>query len=84
MLCQENMSEADLPLGEAKREFLVVPASSVGKIIGRGGEMIRELQSRSQAKIQVDHRGVSGLDASEKQVTMTGTEQAVVKAKEMV
>ena len=84
MLCQENMNEADLPLGEAKREFLVVPASSVGKIIGRGGEMIRELQSRSQAKIQVDHRGVSGLDASEKQVTMTGTEQSVSKAKEMV
>mmetsp|Transcript_3041 Transcript_3041/g.8254 ORF Transcript_3041/g.8254 Transcript_3041/m.8254 type:complete len:588 (+) Transcript_3041:99-1862(+) len=84
MLCQENVNEADLPLGEAKREFLVVPASSVGKIIGRGGEMIRELQSRSQAKIQVDHRGISGLDASEKQVTMTGTELAVVKAKEMV
>eukprot|EP00531_Pseudo-nitzschia_arenysensis_P001275 CAMPEP_0116131066 /NCGR_PEP_ID=MMETSP0329-20121206/8810_1 /TAXON_ID=697910 /ORGANISM="Pseudo-nitzschia arenysensis, Strain B593" /LENGTH=552 /DNA_ID=CAMNT_0003625477 /DNA_START=51 /DNA_END=1709 /DNA_ORIENTATION=- len=84
MLCQENVNEADLPLGEAKREFLVVPANSVGKIIGRGGEMIRELQSRSQAKIQVDHRGVSGLDSSQKQVTMTGTEQSVVKAKEMV
>eukprot|EP00537_Pseudo-nitzschia_pungens_P008149 CAMPEP_0172360358 /NCGR_PEP_ID=MMETSP1060-20121228/4396_1 /TAXON_ID=37318 /ORGANISM="Pseudo-nitzschia pungens, Strain cf. cingulata" /LENGTH=573 /DNA_ID=CAMNT_0013082329 /DNA_START=146 /DNA_END=1867 /DNA_ORIENTATION=- len=84
MLCQENVNEADLPLGEAKREFLVVPATSVGKIIGRGGEMIRELQSRSQAKIQVDHKGACGLDASEKQVTMTGTEQAVVKAKEMV
>ncbi len=84
MLCQENVNEADLPLGEAKREFLVVPASSVGKIIGRGGEMIRELQSRSQAKIQVDHRGASGLDASQKQVTMTGSELAVVKAKEMV
>jgi len=84
MLCQENLNEADLPLGEAKREFLVVPASSVGKIIGRGGEMIRELQSRSQAKIQVDHRGQSGLDVSQKQVTMTGTEQSVDKAKEMV
>ncbi|VEU42117.1 unnamed protein product [Pseudo-nitzschia multistriata] len=84
MLCQENVNEADLPLGDAKREFLVVPATSVGKIIGRGGEMIRELQSRSQAKIQVDHKGMSGLDSSEKQVTMTGTEIAVVKAKEMV
>mmetsp|Transcript_33936 Transcript_33936/g.37905 ORF Transcript_33936/g.37905 Transcript_33936/m.37905 type:complete len:561 (-) Transcript_33936:562-2244(-) len=84
MLCQGNLNEADLPLGEAKREFLVVPASSVGKIIGRGGEMIRELQSRSQAKIQVDHRGQSGLDVSQKQVTMTGTEQSVDKAKEMV
>jgi predicted RNA-binding protein YlqC (UPF0109 family) len=84
MLCQENVNEADLPLGEAKREYLVVPASSVGKIIGRGGEMIRELQSRSQAKIQVDHSGSTGVDANEKQVTITGTDQAVVKAKEMV
>lgn len=39
LLCQDNGSEADLPLGEAKREYLVVPASSVGKIIGRGGEV---------------------------------------------
>jgi far upstream element-binding protein len=84
MLCQENVNEADLPLGEATREFLIVPASSVGKIIGRGGEMIRELQARSHAKIQVDHSGASGLDASEKQVTITGTEQSVVKGKEMV
>lgn len=46
--------------------------------------MIRELQSRSQAKIQVDHTGHSGLDTSEKQVTITGTELAVRKAAEMV
>ena len=84
MLCQENASEADLPLGEAKRVFLQVPAGSVGKIIGRGGEMIRELQSRSQAKIQVDHHGSSGLDQNQKQVTITGTELSVTKAKEMV
>ena len=84
MLCQENVNEADLPLGEATREYLVVPASSVGKIIGRGGEMIRELQSRSHAKIQVDHGGSSGFDGSEKNVTITGTEQSVVKGKEMI
>ena len=46
--------------------------------------MIRELQNRSQAKIQVDHSGSSGVDPSEKAVTVTGTEQSVVKAKEMV
>lgn len=84
MLCQENVNEADLPLGEAKREYLIVPASSVGKIIGRGGEMIRELQNRSHAKIQVDHSGSNGMGSNEKRVTVTGTEQAVVKAKEMV
>ena len=46
--------------------------------------MIRELQSRSQAKIQIDHSGVSGLQADQKQVTITGTADSVAKAKEMV
>jgi far upstream element-binding protein len=81
MLCQENVNEADLPLGDAKREYLVVPATSVGKIIGRGGEMIRELQSRSHAKIQVDHTGSSGIDVNEKQVTITGTEHLLSRRK---
>lgn len=46
--------------------------------------MIRELQNRSHAKIQVDHSGSGGVDSTEKQVTVTGSEQAVIKAKEMV
>jgi far upstream element-binding protein len=73
-----------LPLGNASQEFLVIPAASVGKVIGRGGEMIRELQSRSQAKIQIDHTGQSGMPTDQKQVTLTGTHESVVKAKEMV
>ena len=36
LLCRENATDADLPLGNAKREYLVVPGNSVGKIIGRG------------------------------------------------
>ncbi len=84
MLCSENVSEADLPLGEAHRKLLVIPAHTVGKIIGRGGEMIRELQSRSQARIQVDHSGTSGIDPGQKQVTITGSEGAVLKGEEMV
>lgn len=46
--------------------------------------MIRELQNRSQAKIQIDHAGVSGMTVEQKQVSITGTEQAVVKAEEMI
>jgi predicted PilT family ATPase len=82
LLCQENASDADLPLGEAKQEYLMVPAQSVGKIIGRSGEMIRELQSRSHAKIQVDHQRHTGSD--QKHVTITGSDQSVAKAKEMI
>ena len=45
--------------------------------------MIRKLQSESQAKIQVDHSG-AGMDANHRQVTITGTNESVVKAEEMI
>lgn len=83
MLCTPQGSEANLPLGEATRKELTVPATSVGKIIGRGGEMIRELQSRSQAKLQVDHTARS-FKTDTRSVSITGTPEAVVKAEEMV
>eukprot|EP00560_Eucampia_antarctica_P006354 CAMPEP_0197825466 /NCGR_PEP_ID=MMETSP1437-20131217/2536_1 /TAXON_ID=49252 ORGANISM="Eucampia antarctica, Strain CCMP1452" /NCGR_SAMPLE_ID=MMETSP1437 /ASSEMBLY_ACC=CAM_ASM_001096 /LENGTH=739 /DNA_ID=CAMNT_0043425469 /DNA_START=23 /DNA_END=2242 /DNA_ORIENTATION=+ len=87
MLCQSSdrgSSEDHLPLGEATRKHLVVPTTVIGKIIGRGGEMIRELQSKSGAKIQVDHSGAGGVDPSMRQVTVTGTNPSVVKADEMI
>eukprot|EP00957_Ditylum_brightwellii_P064494 4894365-Ditylum_brightwellii.AAC.1 len=45
--------------------------------------MIWELQSKSQAKIQVDHLGAGGVDLAHHQVTVTGTEESVVKVEEM-
>jgi predicted RNA-binding protein YlqC (UPF0109 family) len=84
LLCTEGVTDNDLPLGNAAQEHLIIPAQSVGKVIGRGGEMIRELQSRSQAKIQIDHSGQSGIPIDQKQVTITGTHDAVTKGKEMV
>ena len=67
-----------------------VPESIIGRIIGRGGEMIRELQSKSHARIQVDHSGeaAAGMEGStdgySRQVTITGTKDAVAKAEEMI
>jgi len=88
MLCTRDGKEADLPLGEATRRDLIVPANVIGKIIGRGGEMIRELQSKSQAKIQVDHTahggGAVGADMTVRKVTLTGTDISVRKAEEMI
>lgn len=83
ILCSEGGKEAELPLGQAIRKQIQVPGTVIGKIIGRGGEMIRELQSKSAAKIQVDHTG-GGVDANHRQVTVTGTEQSVLKAEEMI
>lgn len=79
-LCREGGSEADLPLGQAIKKRVMVPATVIGKVIGRGGEMIRELQSKSSAKIQVDHSAMG----EQRHVNVTGTEQSVAKAEEMI
>jgi far upstream element-binding protein len=81
LLQQQHNDSNVLPLGQAKREVLLVPATSVGKVIGRGGDMIRELQAKSAAKIQVDH---NHMQDNMKQVTIIGKDDAVVKAKEMI
>jgi far upstream element-binding protein len=84
-LCsQEGKRDTDLPLGMATRRQLIVPSSSIGKIIGRGGEMIRDLQNRSKGKIQVDHTGEGVTDPSTRRLTVTGTQEAVTKAEEMI
>lgn len=83
MLCQDGVKDTDLPLGKAMRKIIQVPSTVIGKIIGRGGEMIRELQNRSRGKIQVDHSG-AGRDENYRQVIVTGIPESVVKAEEMI
>lgn len=80
VLCREGGSEADLPLGHAVKKLVMVPSTVIGKVIGRGGEMIRELQSKSSAKIQVDHSAMGDM----RHINVTGTEQSVAKAEEMI
>jgi far upstream element-binding protein len=84
MLCEEGRRDVDLPLGEASQKHILVPANVIGKIIGRGGEMIRELQNKSQAKIQVHHTASSDMDPNQRKVTVTGTPISVTKAEEMI
>ena len=83
LLCTEGGDDANLPLGRASRRLVRVPETAVGKIIGRAGEMIRKMQSESQASIQVDHTG-GGAEAGRRLVTITGTPDSVAKAEEMV
>ena len=51
MLCNEQVNESDLPLGEARREIMAVPAASVGKIIGRGGERMTAVSNSRMLSI---------------------------------
>lgn len=82
MLCRDGAKDTDLPLGKALKKIVQVPSNVIGKIIGRGGEMIRELQNKSRGKIQVDHTG-TGMDEY-RQVIVTGVPESVVKAEEMI
>ena len=82
VLCTEQGKDADLPLGQATLKKVSVPANVIGKIIGRKGEMIRKIQSESQAKVQVDHTHLQ--TDSSRSVTITGMNESVVKAEEMI
>ncbi len=123
MVCQSNNGEQnlpppshhhhhhppiELPLGKAIRRYIQVHKSVVGRIIGRGGDMIRDLQIKSHARIQVDHKGEysaggngGGGEEEEdiptstsptstnnevqfRQVMITGTEESVQRAEEMI
>jgi rRNA processing protein Krr1/Pno1 len=85
LLCVEKtpgVKEAELPLGRASVKSLQIPGNVIGKIIGRGGEMIRKLQNESGAKIQVDHS--MGQDADHRLVTITGNDESIHRAEEMM
>ena len=49
-------------------EILDVPSGMVGKLIGKAGETIRNLQLTTDTRIQVDHAA----EGDTKRVTITG------------
>ena len=83
MLCNNQKDKVELALGQASMKQMQVHKSDAGRIIGRGGKMINELQVESQARIQIDHSGKI-VDGDSRLVIITGTEDAVVKAEKMI
>jgi len=62
-------------------ETFDVPAAMVGKLIGKGGETIRNLQLSTDTRIQVDHTG----EGPNKRITISGyTAEHVQRAKDAV
>jgi rRNA processing protein Krr1/Pno1 len=57
------------------------PQSVVGRVIGTAGATIKELQTRTGAKIQVNQDFPDGVD---RKVVVTGTQQAVVMASQLI
>ncbi|KAL2929371.1 Far upstream element-binding protein 3 [Bienertia sinuspersici] len=61
-----------------------VPGDKVGLIIGKGGETIRNLQTRSGARIQLIPQNQPGEQAKEKKVKVTGDKKQVDMARELI
>lgn len=63
-------------------EQIMVPNRTVGLIIGRGGETIRDLQERSQCHVNIvgPEKSVNGL----RPVNLIGTPQAAAMAKDLI
>ncbi|KAI3464275.1 hypothetical protein Pfo_020938 [Paulownia fortunei] len=64
---------------------ILVPIEKVGLIIGKGGETIRNLQTRSGARIQLIQQNLSDGDQSkERTVRVTGNKKQIETAREMI
>lgn len=61
------------------KKVIYVPSHKVGRIIGKGGAKIKDLQYESDAKIKIGDS--SGNEAP---VTLTGTDAAILKAEELI
>lgn len=76
-----NAHQPALRAGEDATQIMV-PNRTVGLIIGRGGETIRDLQERSQCHVNIvgEEKSVNGL----RPVNLIGTAQAAATAKELI
>ncbi|XP_064624758.1 probable ATP-dependent RNA helicase DDX43 [Lineus longissimus] len=67
--------------GDGNATRIQVPSGKVGKIIGKGGSKIRELEESSSASIKVKS---SEAQADETPVDISGTEEQIAKAQELI
>ncbi|KAJ8541846.1 hypothetical protein K7X08_002662 [Anisodus acutangulus] len=61
-----------------------VPNEKVGLIIGKGGETIKSLQTRSGARIQLVPLPSDGKESKERTVRVTGDKKKIEMAREMI
>ncbi|CAG9765600.1 unnamed protein product [Ceutorhynchus assimilis] len=63
-----------------KCEVLMIPTRKVGKVIGKGGSQIEELQTRSSARIKVSRDN----DGDETAINIYGDDSTISRAKELI
>ena len=80
ILIQQTISQ------QPRLESLVmtVPSGCCGRIIGRQGDTIRDIQRISGAKVDVERGDSLGLSNPERRITIKGTSKQISEAKEMI
>lgn len=61
------------------KKIIYVPSNKVGRIIGKGGTKIRDIQYESNARVKIGESG-----SNETDVTLTGADEAIKKAEELI
>ncbi|XP_054814682.1 uncharacterized protein LOC129315144 isoform X2 [Prosopis cineraria] len=83
-LVARGLSSAQATVGSEQIQ-IQVPNEKVGLIIGRGGETIKGLQTKSGARIQlIPQHLAEGDDSKERTVQVTGDKRQVEIAREMI
>ncbi|KAI6699961.1 hypothetical protein NL676_014285 [Syzygium grande] len=83
-LVAKGIATAQVP-GSAEQIELKVPNEKVGIIIGRGGDTIKSLQTRSGARIQLIPQHLpEGDDSKERIVRITGAKRQIDVATQMI
>ena len=71
-----------MPSGRTTTQQASVPSEHVGRIIGKGGSMIKQIRERSGCDVQIDKESVPGQPT--RVVTFTGTPEGISMAQFLV
>ncbi|XP_061727461.1 uncharacterized protein LOC133532701 [Cydia pomonella] len=72
---RRNFSRQD----EGNRKVISVPSSKIGRVIGKGGSKIKDLEFDSEAKVKI-----GDTSGDETEITLTGTDEAIAKVEDMI
>ncbi|KAJ1963423.1 hypothetical protein IWQ62_003217, partial [Dispira parvispora] len=84
---KDNLADPDSTVSPDPDAYTIrftIPASRIGKIIGRRGDRLRELRDESGADIHVAHSHASDPATGERPAVITGKEEDVLKAKALI
>ena len=79
-----KMAGAAARQDDGQDNVMYIPNKHVGIVIGKGGEMIRTLQDRSQARIQVQPDKERDFSADTRKITLTGAPAHISEAKRLI